>query len=166
MLGTPQVIILNIAPLLFLHLPLPLLNLCRPVRTRNPLTASLQPLKCFFPGRTVHFAWISTMTLPSGNNTQEALLSRSGHKKWATGPTGPGWQGRSGVLVKMSISCSNRMQRGGLESRFSYPIILWLVRFSPSSHLHLELEEHIVYRTCRWGNKVGSGGGKGGKHLL
>ncbi len=74
MLGATKVIVLNIA-LLFLHLALPPLT-CT-ARSEPGIQSLSQPLECFFPGRILQFAWISNMTLVTGNNTQEALLSHS-----------------------------------------------------------------------------------------
>lgn len=74
-LGAMKVIILKIALLVFRCGPF-LLQPCAG-RSKPGIRLLSQPLECFFPGRISHFAWRSNMTLVTGNNTQEALLSRS-----------------------------------------------------------------------------------------
>lgn len=94
---------------------------------------------CTLPGSLI---WpLSACVCVTGNNTQGALLSRSRSLPWKW-PGGPGWRGRPGVPVKMSISCSNRMQGDGLGSRFSYPDSpdsFSPPLFLPRHHLHLHI---------------------------
>lgn len=89
--GTTKVITLKIAFLLSPHLPLPPLTCTG--RSEPGIQSLSQPLECFFPGRILHSAWIFNMTLLSGNNTQEALLSRSSHESDQQVPEVPGRRG-------------------------------------------------------------------------
>ena len=61
------------------------------------------------------------MTLVSGNNTQEARLSRSRCESDQEVPEVRDDGVDLGLQVKTSISCSNRMPGDEQESRFSYP---------------------------------------------
>lgn len=44
---------------------------------RSTVSACRLPVECFFPGRILHFAWISSVTFVTRNNTQGAVRSRS-----------------------------------------------------------------------------------------
>lgn len=66
----------KISSILFLNDPLPPLTPAQP-HSEPGIQSASQPVECFFPGRILHFAWISSMTFVTGNNTQEAALSHS-----------------------------------------------------------------------------------------